>query len=183
MGSSPLVREIGYYPHLIRCGNESSEVPRPPVTMAASAQELQGRTGLPGLCPGLPGHHTVLVPLFPGALHARPRPRPLTLPHMHPPQCQQHLICPQSPSPAGLLLPLCLPTQALVRDQAGQVSCSWLIQMEKDQDKARSPRSRESHLLEDELGCPSLTWCHCAGSPPQDCPGATSPAAGRSLGR
>lgn len=116
----------------------------------------QGRTGLPGHVPRPPRvPQRPLVPLFPGALHVRPRPRPLHTAHMHTlPSASSTSICPQSPSQLAFCSPLPANTSPS-EGPGGQVSCSWLIQMEKDQDKAQHlPRSRESHLLEDELGCP-----------------------------
>ena len=85
----------------------------------------------------------------------RPRPRPLHAAHMHTlPSASSTSICPQSPSQLAFCSPLPANTSPN-EGPGGQVSCSWLIQMEEEQDKApHLPRSRESHLLEDELGCP-----------------------------
>lgn len=151
----------------------AQKVRRRSVTMAASAQEL-GRTGLPGMHvprpPRVP-HRPQATAL--GSATCRTKARTSTPPTCTLPSASSTSICPQSPSQLAFCSPLPANTSPS-EGPGGQVSVPWLIQMEKDQDKARHlPRSRESLLLEDELGCPLPPGVTVQGPHPKDCPGAT----------
>lgn len=95
---------------------------------------------------------------------------PLPAARVHPSPLPKCLHLPKLPLPAGLLRPSASQQKALVSLPGGQVSCSWLIQMERDQGQHSTspPEPAETHA-----GVCAKLPCFLALHNPRLCPGAS----------
>lgn len=121
-----------------------------------------------------PLHPAVLFMLLPSA--GAQELSPLHTTHMRPSPLPAVPPSAQTPPPSWPSAPLCQPTQSPGEISGRQVSCSWLIQMERDQGQhsAFPQEPAEPHAtsvcssLTGSLSCPAWLWgcASCAGTRP-----------------